>query len=310
MYQDIPFLSNTERSISRLVFDRGVPPAVEVDHVTGGREVQSGTAGLEREDEERRPILALKALDKPLPLGDRGAAVKHEPGPPEHALEKLGEGAGDLAELGENKRLLLAFAKLFAERGQALKLAALLGRVVAGADQLGRMVADLLELHELGEDEPAPLDAVGFLELLGQIAYGLLIEGGLLPAQSAEGRHLDLFGQVGDHSLVGLEPAQDVRPDERAERLVGRTGLHLLDKDRANVLAPPSRPGFRKSNSDQRSDRRFSTGVPVMATRAAAFSSLTVRDCRVPEFLIAWASSRMTRSQSCCRSHSVRDNMP
>ncbi len=116
MYQDIPFLSNTERSISRLVFNRGVPPAVEVDHLTGGGEVQSGTAGLEREDEERRPIVALKSLDKPLPLGDRGPAVEHEAGPPEHALEKLGERAGDLAKLRENKAFLLTFGKLFAER--------------------------------------------------------------------------------------------------------------------------------------------------------------------------------------------------
>ena len=96
--------------------------------------------------------------------------------------------------------------------------------------QLVRVVADLLELHELGQDEPSALYAVGFLKFLGQVAYGLFIEGGLLPAQRAEGRHLDLFGQVGDDSLVGLEPAQDVRPDERAERLVRRSGLHLLDQ--------------------------------------------------------------------------------
>ncbi len=97
---------------------------------------------------------------------------------------------------------------------------------------LVRVVADLLELHELGQDEPPALHAVGFLEFLGQLAYGLLIEGGLLPAQRAEGRHLDLFGQVGDDSLVGLEPAQDVGPDEGAERLVRRVGLHLLDQSR------------------------------------------------------------------------------
>ncbi len=92
------------------------------------------------------------------------------------------------------------------------------------------MVADLLELHELGQDDPSALHAVGILELLFQIAYGLLIEGGLLAAQRAKGRHLDLFGQVGDHSLVGLEPAQNVRSDEGPEWLVRRTGLHLLDQ--------------------------------------------------------------------------------
>ena len=212
MYQDIPFLSNSECSISSLVLNRGIPPAVEVDDVTGGGQVQSGTAGLEREDEEGRPVLALKALDESSPLGDGGPAVKHKAGPPEHALEQLCEGAGDLAELRENECLLLALAKLLTDLGQALELAAVLGRVIAAADELGWMVADLLEPHELGEYEPAPLDAVGLFQLLGQIAYSLLIEGRLLPAQGAKGRHLDLFGQVGDHSLVGLEPRRMYGP--------------------------------------------------------------------------------------------------
>ena len=138
MYQDIPRLSNSECSISSLVLNRGIPPAVEVDDVTGGGQVQSGTAGLEREDEERRPVFALKALDEPSPLGDRGPAVKHEAGPPEHALEQLCQRAGDLAELSENECLFLAFAKLLTDLGQALKLAAVLGRVIAGAERAGR----------------------------------------------------------------------------------------------------------------------------------------------------------------------------
>src|SRR5271157_3141395 len=214
MYQDIPLLSNSECPISSLVLNRGIPPAVEVDDVTGGGQVQSGTAGLEREDEEGWPVLALKAVDESPPLGDRGAAMEHKAGPAEHALEQVRQGAGDLAELRENERLFLAFAQLLTDLGQALELAAVLGRVIAAADELCWMVADLFELHELGEYEPAPLDAVGLFQLPGQIAYRLFIEGGLLPAQRAKGRHLDLFGQVGDHALVGLEPAQDVRPDE------------------------------------------------------------------------------------------------
>src|SRR5271166_5293796 len=126
MYQDIPLLSNSECPISSLVLDRGIPPAVEVDDVTGGGQVQSGTAGLEREDEEGWPVLALKALDESPPLGDRGAAVKHKAGPPEHALEQLCEGTRDLAELSENECLLLALAQLLTDLGQALELAAML----------------------------------------------------------------------------------------------------------------------------------------------------------------------------------------
>ena len=164
MYQDVSFLSNPKRPISSLVFDGGVPPAVEVNDVGGGGQVQSGAAGLEREDEEGGPVLALKALDEALPLGDGGPAVQHEAGPPEHSFEKLGKRAGDLAELGEDERLLLTFGKLFAERSQALKLAAMVRRVVARATKLGRMIADLLELHELGQDEPSAFHAVGLLQ--------------------------------------------------------------------------------------------------------------------------------------------------
>ena len=43
------------------------------------------------------------------------------------------------------------------------------------------------------------------------------------------------------------------------------------------ALALPSRPGLRKSNNDHRSESRFSTGVPVMAMRPAARSSLAAR---------------------------------
>ena len=34
------------------------------------------------------PSLALKAVDEPLPLRDGGSSVKHEAGPPEHAVRE------------------------------------------------------------------------------------------------------------------------------------------------------------------------------------------------------------------------------
>ena len=121
-------------------------------------------------------------------------------------------------------------AQFLADRGQALEFAAMFGRVIAGTKELGGVVADLFELHELGQDKPSPLDAVGGLELLGEIANGLFVEGRLVPAQGTEGGHLDFLRKVRDHSLIGLEPPQDVRPDQAAERLVRRSRLHLLDE--------------------------------------------------------------------------------
>ena len=43
---------------------------------------------------------------------------------------------------------------------------------------------------------------------------------------------------------------------------------------------------------DHRSPRWFSTGVPVRASRVPAGSARTACDCRVPLFLMAWASSQ------------------
>ena len=41
------------------------------------------------------------------------------------------------------------------------------------------------------------------------------------------------------------------------------------------------------------SDKRFSTGVPVIMILFVEMSFLTALDCFVPGFLMAWASSRM-----------------
>ena len=52
-----------------------------------------------------------------------------------------------------------------------------------------------------------------------------------------------------------------------------------------------------KSKIDHRSPRWFSTGVPVSAMRACAFSALAALVCLAFGFLIACASSRMTSRQ-------------
>ena len=51
--QDVALLADAEGPVGRLVLDRRVPPAVEMDDVRGGGQVQAGAARLEREDEER-----------------------------------------------------------------------------------------------------------------------------------------------------------------------------------------------------------------------------------------------------------------
>ena len=78
----------------------------------------------------------------------------------------------------------------------------------------------------------------------------------------------------------------------------------------ANSRAEPSRPGFTKSKIDHRSERRFSTGVPVRAMRARPQSFFAARVCRAPGFLIACASSRTTRSNGVVASQGSRSSEP
>ena len=61
---------------------------------------------------------------------------------------------------------------------------------------------------------------------------------------------------------------------------------------------------------DHKSPARFSTGVPVSANRAWALSSFTARAWRVPAFLIAWASSKITTFHARCRKPSIRASIP
>ena len=114
--EHVALLADAEGPIGRLVFDGGVPPAVEVDDVAGSREVQPRATGLEREHEERGTVFALKALDESSPLSDGGPAMKHEARSPEDAFEEPGQRLGDLAKLRKDEYLFLPL-------GQFLQLA-------------------------------------------------------------------------------------------------------------------------------------------------------------------------------------------
>jgi hypothetical protein len=74
VHLDVLRLADAEGAVHGLVLDRRVPPAVEEEHVVGGRQVQAGAARLERQDEDEPVVLArLETLDHPIPLrlGDR-----------------------------------------------------------------------------------------------------------------------------------------------------------------------------------------------------------------------------------------------
>ncbi len=82
--QHVSLLADAERPVGRLVFNRRVPPAIEMDDVRGGGQVQAGPARLQREDEEGRPVVALELIDDGLAALDGRAAVEHQPRTPEN----------------------------------------------------------------------------------------------------------------------------------------------------------------------------------------------------------------------------------
>ncbi len=88
MHLDIPLLSNAKCSVGSLVLHCRVPPAVEMEHVVGCRQIEANATSLKREDEDRRATaLLLKTLYHHITLLLRGATVQKEHLAPQRFLE-------------------------------------------------------------------------------------------------------------------------------------------------------------------------------------------------------------------------------
>ncbi len=119
--QDVALLADAEGAVGGLVFDGGVPPAVEVDDVRGGGEVEPGAAGLDREHEERRAVFALEIRHQCLALLDGGAAVQDQAGAPEDVARNSARGSVISRNWVKIERLFAARGDLAAERCEAAR---------------------------------------------------------------------------------------------------------------------------------------------------------------------------------------------
>ena len=90
------------------------------------------------------------------------------------------------------------------------------GRVSTIPSELRGVIANLFQPHQVRQDDPAPLDAVNLVDLLGQFFDRLLIQSSLLFAQSAKGIDFCFLRQIGDDVFVSLEPPQDIGLHEPA----------------------------------------------------------------------------------------------
>jgi hypothetical protein len=99
------FLADPKRTIGGLVFDRGVPPPVEVKDVIGGGQVKACTASFEREDEESRSsaLARLKSLYHLVAQVLRHSTMKPQNLKTEGFFKVSAEHGAHLGELGEDQ---------------------------------------------------------------------------------------------------------------------------------------------------------------------------------------------------------------
>ena len=137
-----------------------------------------------------------------------------------------------LAELGEHQRLLAGIDQVgdqLVETGQLARPAAEARPV---AECMRRMVADLLQPGQRGQDQTAPAHARGLLGIGQQLVDDALVHAGLLAGQRCPRQLLDLVGQVGHQRLVGLGSPKQERRRQLTQRLGCGEIVVAFDRDR------------------------------------------------------------------------------
>src|SRR6266542_3626242 len=98
----VSLLADAEGAISGLILHRRVPPAIEVEHVAGLSEVETGAAGFERQHEQSRPMrLILEPRHHAVARRGRGASVQEQNFPAKLRFEVLLEQSAHARILGK-----------------------------------------------------------------------------------------------------------------------------------------------------------------------------------------------------------------
>ena len=130
---------------------------------------------------------------------------------PKRLLDVALKDIAHLGELRKDQRAVVFFQRLFEHLRDARQFpaAAVERRVVL--QELRRMIAHLLQLHQRGQHQSLTLDAFGRFDGRLRVLYHGFVKRSLLFGEIAEDLHLQFVGQVGDDALVGLQPPQDER---------------------------------------------------------------------------------------------------
>ena len=302
-------LPDAERPVGGLVLHGRVPPAVQVHHVVGRREREPGAARLEREQHDRRALARLEPRHHLVAPLLRGAPVQERDVGVEPGRQVRHQQMAELGELGEAQHPVALGQDLGEDLLEAHDLARAAPDRGAVVQELGRVVADLLELGHRGEHVAPALDALRVLDLLHHVVDDRAVERGLLGREPVVLRDLDLLGQVVDDRRVGLDPAQQVGPGDRAQprrRLVAAVPLDRHRVALAEAVGRAQQPGVehvhhRPELRQAVLHRGAGERDPVLGVRSGAPPA--PRDARL--FLTAWASSSTSRRHAIAASSST-----
>ncbi len=201
-------MADAESTVGGLVFHGRVPPAVEVNYMVGGGQVQTHPARFQGKDHEGNVFFAAEALHELETFFYRRLPVEYQPLPLENPFQAGGQGLSHFPELGEDQRPLPLFRDCLADFLQPFKLAAVLGGKIPLAQELVGVIAHLLGLHQAGQNQAPALHARRCLQLLGQLLYQFIVEDHLFFAKAGIGFEFHFVRQVGNDGLVGLEAAE------------------------------------------------------------------------------------------------------
>ena len=236
-------LPDAEGPVGGLVLYRRVPPAIEVEHVRGRCEVESGAAGPQREEKHPRPVRRREALHHPVAFHLGGATVKEHDFGAQAFGEKRAEDVPHFGELGKNQGPLADGEDFLHHLREPGGLAGATLDRSAVAQVVRRVIADLLQPRQHRENQSAASDPRRTLHRTQHLVQHCLIESRLFTREVAVHDHLQLLGEVADDIRVGLEAPQQERLHEPAQPLAAVRVAVALDGN--GVAASEFRPGAK-----------------------------------------------------------------
>ena len=222
----------------------------------GGREVEAGPARLEAHDHRAHRAVVLEAVRHAGAALARDAPVQKVGALARRLGDPLLQTLAHLAELREDEDLSVALAALRQNFEKRHALAGV-GLFRARAEELRGRVADLLQLHDEREHDPAALRerhrAVFAAKLSHRFVERLRVERRLFLRNRREAVDHVLFRQIPDDRLVRLHAADHEGRGQASEGFEARR--IMVDFDRRRVLALKVRGRTEQSRHHDREDR-------------------------------------------------------